>query len=268
MKAIILAAGLGTRMGEFGKEIPKCLLTIGDKTILEIQIEIFKKCGINEIILVIGNEGECWTEENRSKIKMIHNNSIINFVNHKTHNSYSLKRALDSIEPDDVFVIDGDVILSPEIIMTMMMDSRTLVLSKPRENSEFEGNKILSDEKGRILKLSRNLTPEILQGQKYMYCGVKKINRKDIKFFREVLDRHEYRDKDLGFVLNELIKTIPIYHYPDERSININRHEELEEAKIFFSKKFVICMQGYTAAGKSTIAKKISVIPHTHIYHS
>jgi len=51
MKAVILAGGLGTRLKPFTEVIPKPLLPIGEKAVLEIQIEQLKKYGFNEIYL-------------------------------------------------------------------------------------------------------------------------------------------------------------------------------------------------------------------------
>jgi NDP-sugar pyrophosphorylase family protein len=51
MKAVILAGGLGSRLKPFTEIIPKPLLPIGEKSILEIQIEKLKSYGVNEIIL-------------------------------------------------------------------------------------------------------------------------------------------------------------------------------------------------------------------------
>lgn len=51
MKAVILAGGLGSRLKPFTEVIPKPLLPIGEKAVLEIQIERFKKYGFNEIYL-------------------------------------------------------------------------------------------------------------------------------------------------------------------------------------------------------------------------
>jgi len=51
MKAVILAGGLGTRLKPFTEVIPKPLLPIGEKSVLEIQIGRLKKYGFNEIFL-------------------------------------------------------------------------------------------------------------------------------------------------------------------------------------------------------------------------
>ena len=58
MKAIILAGGLGTRLKPFTQIIPKPLLPIGERSLLEIQIEHLKECGFNEIILATNFRSE------------------------------------------------------------------------------------------------------------------------------------------------------------------------------------------------------------------
>lgn len=58
MKAIILAGGLGTRLKPFTEVIPKPLLPIGEKSVLEIQIERLKKYGFDEIILATNYKSE------------------------------------------------------------------------------------------------------------------------------------------------------------------------------------------------------------------
>lgn len=59
MKAVIMAGGKGTRIASITKdEIPKPMLTIGEKPILEHQIDCLKKSNIDEVIIVIGHLGE------------------------------------------------------------------------------------------------------------------------------------------------------------------------------------------------------------------
>lgn len=58
MKAIIMAAGRATRMLPLTKNMPKCLLKINGKTILQHQIDVLKKCGIKEIVIITGHEAE------------------------------------------------------------------------------------------------------------------------------------------------------------------------------------------------------------------
>lgn len=55
---VILAAGLGSRMGELGKRCPKPLQEVGGYPIISYQINYMKKLGINEVIIVVGYLGE------------------------------------------------------------------------------------------------------------------------------------------------------------------------------------------------------------------
>jgi len=54
MKAIIVAAGPGSRLNDFTKDRPKCLLKIGNKTIMERALSALRTNGINDICVVRG----------------------------------------------------------------------------------------------------------------------------------------------------------------------------------------------------------------------
>ena len=58
MKAVILSGGLGTRLKPFTEILPKSLLPVGDKAILEIQINQLKNFGFNEIFLATNYKSE------------------------------------------------------------------------------------------------------------------------------------------------------------------------------------------------------------------
>lgn len=57
MKAVIMAGGKGTRLSEIAKDIPKPMVKIGDKPLLEHQLDNLKRAGINEVIIVVGHYG-------------------------------------------------------------------------------------------------------------------------------------------------------------------------------------------------------------------
>ena len=58
MNAIILAAGLGSRLGSYTKEKPKAMIEFADQTLLERLIKKFQKCGITDITIVTGYKSE------------------------------------------------------------------------------------------------------------------------------------------------------------------------------------------------------------------
>jgi choline kinase len=54
MKAVILSAGQGSRLLPLTAERPKCLLPLGPKSLIEWQIEVLSRCGVDEIVVVVG----------------------------------------------------------------------------------------------------------------------------------------------------------------------------------------------------------------------
>ena len=52
MKAIILAAGQGTRLKKYTQDLPKGMLEFQGKTMIQRQIELYRRCGIADIIVV------------------------------------------------------------------------------------------------------------------------------------------------------------------------------------------------------------------------
>lgn len=58
MKAIIIAAGLGTRLHPLTLDTPKCLLQVGSHTMLEHQIQAYRTAGIKDIVVIVGYQAE------------------------------------------------------------------------------------------------------------------------------------------------------------------------------------------------------------------
>lgn len=263
MKVIILAAGLGTRLNELGKSIPKCLIELNKKTLLESKIELLKGLGINEkdILVVIGNQGECWTEENKEKIRKIVKNIVVNYENAKTNNSYSLRLGFEKIDKDDVVVIDGDVVFSSNLIKRILESKKSVILTK-KSIKEEPGNKVITDERGKILKINRELKSDLVYG------GILKVKKEDMQKLKKMTNKDKYYSLDLGFVLEELIRGIDIYNIIDNEWVNINTPEDFKKAESILQKFFVLLMNGYTLVGKSTMAQELSNILGTDIFHS
>ncbi|QEK18912.1 UTP--glucose-1-phosphate uridylyltransferase [[Clostridium] hylemonae DSM 15053] len=57
MKTIIMAGGMGTRIASINSSVPKPMITVLEKPILEYQIECLKKQGYKDIIIIIGYKG-------------------------------------------------------------------------------------------------------------------------------------------------------------------------------------------------------------------
>ncbi|MBU90145.1 hypothetical protein CMO94_01280 [Candidatus Woesearchaeota archaeon] len=120
-KAIILAAGIGSRLFPYTKDMPKCLLTVGNMNILEYQINALKKNTIRDIIIVVGHKGEKIEEFINSNKKF--DDLTIKFIkndNYKTTNSsYSLWLARNEIKNGFIY-LNSDLIFDPDLLKKIL----------------------------------------------------------------------------------------------------------------------------------------------------
>lgn len=113
MKAVIMAGGKGTRISSITQdEIPKPMLTVGEKPILEHQIECLKKSGVDEVIIVTGHLGnkikEYFQDGSNFNIKISYYEEDPNKPLGTAGSLYYLKEKLN----EDFILIFGDVFLS------------------------------------------------------------------------------------------------------------------------------------------------------------
>jgi choline kinase len=118
MKAVILAAGQGTRIRSVHGEHPKCLIEVDEATILDHQLEALSMAGIDEVAIVVGYEKEQIVAHLRSKEMSC--NQRVHFIENPafaiTNNIYSLWLAIDWLRGDSFIALNADVIFDPEII--------------------------------------------------------------------------------------------------------------------------------------------------------
>jgi len=111
MKAIILAAGMGTRLGKYTKNLPKGMLSFAGKPLLKRQIDVYRKLGIEEIVVVTGYKSETI---NFTGVLTVHNNKF-----DSTNMVYSLMCA-EKFLSGELLVSYSDLLLSEEVVSAAM----------------------------------------------------------------------------------------------------------------------------------------------------
>lgn len=229
MRAIILAAGQGTRLGNLTQSTPKCLVKVSKKSILEWQIKTLNSLGIKDIEIVIGTKGNCWNQLSYDVIKGICPDIIMNFDNAMTMNGYSLYLGIKSHNKNSSMFIDGDVVFSPEII-NLMLDGENLILSKKNEDRSVTGARIITNDSMYISSMGRNILPE--KSPWYIYSGMGKLNPEAKKLLESIVLSDITQGEDIGYYLNILSKKIKLRNVPAEKGwINVNTHEDLLRAE-------------------------------------
>jgi len=107
MNVVILAAGMGRRMGVLTKEQPKCFLKINGITLIERLISQLRSIGLNDISIVTGYKSELFKFKN---INLFYNKEY-----ESTNMFYSLMKAKTKLI-DDILIVYSDIILSERIL--------------------------------------------------------------------------------------------------------------------------------------------------------
>ncbi len=116
MQAIILAAGMGRRLGEFTANNTKCMVEVNGIRLVDRLIAQLKSLSLSRIIIVIGYEGEKLKAYINSKYPNDHIEFVQNPIYDKTNNIYSLWLAKTFIEEEDTLLLESDLIFEDDIL--------------------------------------------------------------------------------------------------------------------------------------------------------
>jgi choline kinase len=169
MKAVILAAGQGTRIRSVHGEHPKCLIEVDETTILDHQLEALSMAGINEVAIVVGYEKEQIIAHVRSK--GLSYNQRIHFIENPafaiTNNIYSLWLAIDWLRSNSCIVLNADVIFDSEILNSAVQpDAPISLIVDPLWRDETMKVIVEGD---RVIRMSKRISQEEFSGT---YIGI------------------------------------------------------------------------------------------------
>ena len=246
-KAVVLAAGLGSRLKPLTDEVPKCMTEVNGKPILQQTIEILEKYGITETVIVIGYLGERIIEKLGDSYRNLRLKYIWNNVYKETNSMYSAWLARTYLEKGAI-LIEGDTVFDEALIKSALsteVDKAYWVLD--RFTPEHDGSMSIADEAGRIVDL------KIVRGKLARYrdnyfksTGIVKITPEYGKLFSQWLDS----DVKVGnvtiyydLVIAKHLNDMPIFvcDVTGKQWMEIDSLEDLKKTeRIFMPTKYVI----------------------------
>lgn len=122
MQALMLAAGMGKRLGKYTENATKCMVPVNGKTLIEYAIESLIEAKIKRLTLVVGYKKEVLKDFLKDKYKEIEINYIDNDVYDTTNNIYSLYLAKNVLAQDDTILLESDLIFDKNIIKEIIED--------------------------------------------------------------------------------------------------------------------------------------------------
>ncbi len=234
MKAIILAAGEAKRLRPITEHTPKCMLVVGEKTIIDYQIDNLRNVNVTDVVVVTGFMAEKLEAHLSSTHPDINWTFIRSTEYQKTYPAHGLWLAKEFLD-EPVLYLNADVICHPDIIKKVVESSHDSITAIRKSLwDEEEVNVVIDEATTKIVEMGKQVAKSLSDGE---FMGVTKIGQQFGVELIRVLDMFVEREEFKKFAADALNLTIQrgqemyacdISHLP---AIEIDTAEDLEEAK-------------------------------------
>ena len=220
MKAIILAAGSGTRLEKYTKKLPKPLVDVNGRSIIERQISLLQKEGITEIYVVRGYKKEKFT---------FHDVEFIDDDHYMKHDQLGSLIAAKSKISGNVLILFADILFEDTILKQIQSIKAEVAVSVDlnwknsyelrTDNYASEADKVLIHN-GKIIEISKNIQSEGTDKDVGEFLGILKLSEVGSKSLSDKLENfHEGKFHDA--VSFDNAKLVDILQELVESKINI-----------------------------------------------
>lgn len=171
--AVILAAGVGSRLRPITLDRPKCLVPLGDETILARMVRLLADAGVGDLVVSTGYAAAMVEAALRGapmRVRLVHNPDY-----ETTQNAVSLRRALDVAPPGPVIKLDGDLVFPAALLSRALSDGDSCVLVDDRAPPRDEAMKVMC-EGAFAARFGKGLDPARCRGES---IGVERFTAAD-----------------------------------------------------------------------------------------
>lgn len=184
MQAIILAAGMGRRLGEFTADNTKCMLKVNGIRLIDRMLRQLGDLGLSRTVIVIGYEGKKLKDYILANYPDRQIEFVENPIYDKTNNIYSLWLAKKQLESDDTLLLESDLILDNSILTTALECEHSNVALVSKYETWMDGTMVRIDDENNIVNFIPKKAFKYSDTQYYY----KTVNV--YKFTREFITEH------------------------------------------------------------------------------
>lgn len=248
MQAIILAAGMGRRLGEYTRDNTKCMLPVNGERLIDRVLGQLSQLGLSRVVIVVGYKGQNLIDyighryDDRLKIEYVNNP-----VYDKTNNIYSLSLAKDKLQEDDTLLIESDLIFDDRLFRMILDNPYPNLALVDKYETWMDGTMVRIDEDNNIV----NFIPKKAFKYKdvdsyYKTVNIYKFSRefsqnKYVPFldaYSKALGNNEYYEQVLRVITlldNAELKALPITN--GAKWYEIDDVQDLDIAETLFADK-------------------------------
>lgn len=247
MQAIILAAGMGKRLGELTKNNTKCMVEVNGIRLIDRMITQLSKFNLNRLVIVVGYEGKKLIDyighryDDILKIEYI-NNPIYD----RTNNIYSLALAKEELCKDDTILLESDLIFEDRMLELLInhrdpdlalvakyetwMDGTMVCVDNDRNITNFVPKEAFCYENADVYYKTVNICKFSSEFSKYQYVPF-------LEAYCRVMGNNEYYEQVLRILLHLHSSTLKALPITNEKWYEIDDVQDLDIASTIFSDK-------------------------------
>ena len=124
--ALLLAAGTGSRLAPLTDNVPKCLVSVNEKSILERLVHSLQAHNFNRLVVVVGHQADCIRDFLGTRAGGMEITYITSHLYETTNNIYSLWLARKVIN-EPFLLIESDLVFDPEMLEDMLLPDRIAI---------------------------------------------------------------------------------------------------------------------------------------------
>lgn len=206
MKAIILAAGRGTRISRYLSGNPKCTVDLVNKKLIQYTVDLLKSRGVDDISIVVGYNQNAIREVLKDRTVKFYDNPFYDVTN----SIASLWFARKELAGSDILIMNGDVFMEADILDDLLRCAAAPVMLADESRKESADYKFYY-ENNILLKYGKELTGSDITGE---YVGIAKISSDFLPVFVKKMDelintqQHSFWWEN---ILYSLIPSSPVY---------------------------------------------------------
>ena len=193
MTAVILAAGIASRLRPLTNNIPKSLIEVGGKALLQRILESLKQNGIRRIVLVTGYLSEMI----ESFVLLLNLGIDIEFIDNpvfeQTNNNYSLWLSRPAVSGQGIILLDADILFDQRILARLLASPHDdALIMRASNHLGHEEIKCELNEDGAVARIGKHLDPKKSAGES---LGIEKFSPSTTARLFDVLSRRHVHNE-------------------------------------------------------------------------
>lgn len=244
MQAIILAAGMGKRLGEYTKNNTKCMVPVNGTPLIDRMMRQLSTLQLKRVVIVIGYQGQKLKEHLGSEQYGLQIEYVENPIFDKTNNIYSLALAKPQLQEDDTLLIESDLICEDGILQQLVDNPYPNLALVAKYESWMDGTMVRIDNDNNIVNFITKAAFRFDETDVYYKTlNIYKFSHEFLKHkyvpfldaYTKAVGNNEYYENVLrviSFLNSQELKALPI---GNKRWYEIDDKQDLDIAEALFA---------------------------------